>query len=132
MWVLVIFSWDPRVAALVAAVSFGRPDLYDDLIEICERESNCTPITVHEVDAHRSSVGWRGQVRLGHLDPSCQPYRPGWATRGAFGLSAASAWEYMWECYSPEDLDLPLTSATVAVKRLISRCEAGRRDRWCP
>ena len=104
---------------------------------ICWRESGCSTIAAHEIDAWGSRRGWRSQVRLGHLDASCQPYEPkAWATRGAWGLSAASHWAYLPACYLPHWLDVPLVSAIVAVRKWRARCVRGGRlasDRpgWC-
>lgn len=130
---------EPGTAAVIAAVLHGRPDLADDLRRVCERESRCQPIGVHEIDAHLSRGGWRGQVALGHLTAACQPAsagetrpgaRDGWATRGAWGLSAASHWEYLPDCYPPQILDVPIVSAWIAVQKL-ERCEV-ERSGWCP
>jgi hypothetical protein len=90
---------------------------------------------VHAVDSHLSAGGWRGQVKLGHLDRECQPYERGaWATRGPWGLSAASHWAYLPRCYQPAVLDVPLVSAWVAARVYAARCQGRRRaDRpgWC-
>ena len=86
---------------------------------------------MHEIDRHLSSIGWRGQVSLGHLDPECQPYRDGqWATRGAWGLSAASHWNYLPPCYPPEVLDIPIVSAWIAAQKYIALCDDTRAG-WC-
>ena len=124
---------DPRLSARLVAAVMGRPDLADRLIKVCERETGCRPFGVHPRDAHRSRLGWRGQVALGHLDPACQPYLPGqWATRGAFGVSAASAWPDLPACYHPAILDVTLVSAVVALRRWQRVCEdPARRDGWC-
>ena len=123
-------AWPPRLAAYVAAVEAGDPSLAPRLVSICERESNCLPLGAHPIDAHLSRRGWRSQVRLGHLDPSCQPYQAGgWATRGAWGLSAASHWPHLPPCYQPQILDIPLVSARVAAGKL-GRCKSFARG-WC-
>lgn len=126
-----LVAW-PKRAALLAALLVGRPDIAPALIKICERESRCTSIGVHEIDAHLSPRGYWGQVKLGHLDRSCQPYvRGGWATRGPWGLSAASHWRYLPRCYSPEVLDLTLVSAVVAARRYLRHCDGRRARGWC-
>jgi len=125
---------DPRTAAMAVSIMFGRPDIAPRLVEICQRESRCQPIGVHERDAHLSRAGYRSQVRLGHLDPSCQRPSPRkWATRGAFGLSAASHWAYLPACYQPHWLDVPLVSAYVAAAKYLRRCDRGDHSgvRWC-
>ena len=122
-----------RLAAWIVCLLLGRPDVAPELLKICTRESRCQPIGVHEGDSHLSWRGYHGQVRLGHLDPSCQPYVPrGWATRGAWGLSAASHWQFLPACYQPQALDLPLVSAWVAAQRWLAWCDRpGRRRGWC-
>jgi hypothetical protein len=125
-------NWSPETVAYMAAIEAGVPGLAPKLVAICERESRCTSVGVHEIDAHLSRRGWRSQVRLGHLDPECQPYEPGqWATRGAWGLSAASHWQYMPECYQPRELDEPMVSARIAVRKYQARCRKKNRPGWC-
>lgn len=132
---LIFYLWssvtDPYQATLFATSIQGRSDLADDLHAICYRESRCRAIQVHEIDRHLSRNGWVGQVRLGHLNPKCQPYEDGqWATRGAFGLSAASHWAYLFPCYPPQILDIPLVSALVAVAKYEKQCLKTRKG-WC-
>jgi hypothetical protein len=126
-----MWLWNPKVAAVVAAFLLGRIDIAPELIKICKRESRCNSISIHERDAWLSRASWRGQVKLGHLDAQCQPYRPGWATRGPWGLSAASHWQYLPACYQPEWLDLTLVSALVAARKWLRRCDGQRTRRWC-
>ncbi len=122
----------PSVAATVAAHFGGRPDLADDLTALCRRESRCSTVGVHERDSHISDREWRGQVNLGHLTPTCQPYAPrAWATRGAWGLSAGAHWRYLPPCYQASWLDYPLVSAWVALQKYQARCERGKRPGWC-
>ena len=128
---LALLTLDPVPAAYVAAWYHGIPA--SQLLAICRRESRCQRVGAHETD--RDLDGYGGQVRLGHLDATCQrhggrPYR--WTTRGAWGLSAASHWQYMPRCYQPEWFDVPLVSAFVAAARYRDRCGLGTRDRWCP
>lgn len=124
--------FDPNAAAVVASVLVGRPDIADDLQAICFRESRCSLVEAHDIDAHLSPRGWRSQVRLGHLDPECQPYKAGaWATRGPWGLSAASHWPYLPDCYQPHWLDVPLVSAVVAARKYLARCEQADDLPWC-
>ena len=88
-------------------------------------------IGVHAGDIDNDpSDGWGGQVYWGHLRKWCQPYRPDqWATRGAWGLSAASNWYYLPACYPPEVLDIPIVAAWVAAKKY--RRECPQRRGWC-
>ena len=129
---LAVWALHPKAAAVLAAALLGRIDIAPDLIGICQRESRCAAVSVHERDAHLSRRGWRGQVRLGHLDPECQPYKArAWATRGPWGLSAASHWEYLPRCYSPAILDVPLVSALIAARKWIRHCDGRRSRAWC-
>ena len=122
---------DPIASSVFAAALVGHPEIADDLQSICYRESRCTAIRVHEIDRHLSDRGWHGQVALGHLNPKCQPYEKGqWATRGAFGLSAASHWNYLPPCYPPEVLDVPIVSAVIAARKYVDRCQANHKG-WC-
>ena len=130
--ITLLLTWHPPFAARVAAMINGRPDIVPALVGICWRESRCRPIGVHDIDAHLSARGWWGQRRLGHIDPSCQPYgRGGWGTRGAWGLSAASHWSYLPRCYRPEIFDVPLVSALVAARKYVRACEPRARSKWC-
>lgn len=123
---------DPVEAAHAAAAIAGRPDLADDLVRVCMRESRCERVGIHARDAWLSASSWGGQVQLGHLDPDCQPRGRGWATRGAWGLNAAAHWPYLPACYPAAVLDVPIVSAMVAVRKLIRHCEGRRRVSWCP
>lgn len=127
-------SWlfSPKVAAIVAAFLFGRIDIAPELIKICQRESRCEPVGVHARDAWLSRTSWKGQVQLGHLDRSCQPYVHGrWATRGPWGLNASAHWEYVPRCYEPHWFDVPLFSALVAARKYLRRCDRKRTRLWC-
>lgn len=111
----------------------GAPEIADELLRICHRESRCTAVDVHAIDSHLSDRGWRSQVALGHLNPACQPWEPGaWATRGPFGLSASSHWEYLFPCYPPEILDIAFISTYVAAKKYLKRCTGKNKISWCP
>ena len=123
----------PRPAAHVAAWAVGEPSIASALLAICHRESRCKPIRVHHGDDDGSRGAWLYQTRVGHLDPQCQPYgRGGWATRGAWGLSAASHWQFLPDCYQPQILDVPIVSAYVAARKYLSVCVPLRSSSWCP
>jgi hypothetical protein len=73
-------------------------------------------------------------VRRGKLDPECQPYEDGaWSTRGPWGLMAALHARFMPRCYQAAELDTPLVSARVAVRKYMEQCEPQPRPRkgWC-
>lgn len=146
--ILLILSIVFHVHTSAAFVSMGDEKVYRDLLKVCQRETRCSLVFAHSTDSELSGRGWYGQVRLGHLDASCQPKRqkcllttPGrgdevrstcWASHGAWGLSAASSWEEIspwWRCYRPWVLDIPIVSAAIAAKRLKVNCP-GRK--WCP
>jgi hypothetical protein len=130
---MILIMLPPKPSAWVASLIVRRPDIAAPLIRICERESKCNRISIHERDAHISPKEYWGQVSWGHLDRSCQKYSPdGWATRGAFGLSAGAHWHYMPRCYQPEWFDIPLVSAIVSAQKYIKSCDKRRKRRWCP
>lgn len=124
-----LLSLPPVPAAHVAAAAWGVPA--HALLRICDRESRCQPVSVHADDAHLSRRGWLSQVRLGHLRPWCQPYAPGWAARGAWGLSAASHHRALPPCYPAAVLDWPIVSAFVAARKWALECEGRRAAAWC-
>lgn len=123
-------AFEPTRAAEVAVVIVGDSNALEPLLAICHRESRCRgDVGIHAIDEHLSSRGYRSQVRLGHLRPWCQPYQSSaWATRGSWGLSAASHWEYLPPCYPPWVLDIPIVSAVVAARKYRRRCPG---ISWC-
>jgi hypothetical protein len=131
---VMLYSLGPEAAIERAADIVGRPDIVPALLEVCRRESRCQAIGVHAVDAHHRASSYVGQVRLGHLDASCQErgdlWR--WGTRGMMGLNAADHWEYMPACYQPEVFDVPIVSALVAARKYLRRCDGERQRSWCP
>jgi len=125
----------PKIAALIASLVIGRPDLADDLVSICRRESRCTIIEAHKIDAHISNEEWYGQTKLGtkyrkrgiedmHLDKRCQKRKApgGWATHGPWGLNVGTHWEYVPACYQPSDFDNTIVSALVAARKYEREC----------
>ena len=134
----------PKPAIWVASLLHGRPDIAPALVRVCARESNCSRIGVHAIDAIPSRSSYHGQIKLGdrareqgkdtHLDRRCQPKGnwKRWGTRGILGFNAADAWPYLWRCYAPEVLDIPLVSAHVGVKFYLEHCDDTRERGWCP
>ncbi len=109
---------DPIAASYVGAALAGYPELAPQLVKICRRESHCTAIGVHAVDAGRSRAAWSDAVAVGWLDPSCQPHRRGaWSTRGAWGTMAAFTVVHLGRCVPPWVLDVPLVGAIAAARR---------------
>jgi len=124
----------PKVVAYVITLLLGRPDIADDLISICNRESRCTLVETHKIDKHISNSEWHGQVKLGHLDPECQPRKAkgGWATHGPWGLSAGAHWRWVPPCYQPEAFNNPYVSGYVAARKYIIQCwQPGKKKGWC-
>ena len=140
---------DPRIAVRVAmheqglslSLRDGRRTVLEGLLRICQRESLCighpgvsSRVGIHVRDSAVSRRVWRKMVKLGALDPECQPYVDGaWSTRGPWGLMAALHARWMPECYQPEAFDSPMVSADVAVSKYIAQCEPEPRPRsgWC-
>lgn len=130
---------DPQDAALAVSTLMNRPDIYEGLVSICMRESRCEAVGIHTIDAHLSPRSYWGQVRLGHLDRTCQRhgYEGRWSTRGPWGLNAAAHWQFFHKCYQPELLDYPLVSAWVAAKKYVNVCNKSKKkgkklSAWCP
>ena len=124
---------NPKIFAYIAAIIIGRPDIADDLISICHRESRCHVIGEHKIDKHLSGREWHGQIKLKHLDKRCQKKKAGgWATHGPWGLSDASHWEYVPKCYQPYVFDIVFVSAIVAAKKYIRICwSVNKKGGWC-
>lgn len=128
------FLMHPKVVAYVVMMFLGRPDLTDDLIAICHRESRCTLVKTHKIDAHLSNKEWYGQVSWKHLDPKCQKRKAkgGWATHGPWGLSAGAHWRHVPPCYQPEVFDNPYVSGLIAGRKYIRGCWGQNKKKgWC-
>jgi hypothetical protein len=131
MWKIFI---SPKIVAYIIMLFLGRPDLADDLIAICDRESRCTLIGAHKIDAHISNKEWFSQVKLEHIDPSCQERKAkgGWATHGPWGLSAGAHWKHVPPCYKPKNFDNPYISGLIAGRKYIRKCWGlDQRSGWC-
>lgn len=130
---------EPREAIALAVEEAGRPDLHDELVRICMRESWCGrygEVRAHEGDAWAGRKMWTGAVRKGWLDPGgCEEHMPPstragwsrWSTRGALGMSAAYHLHrlepYLGACLAPEVLDHPGVSAWTGVLFMEDACE---------
>lgn len=124
----------PKVVAYIVTLMLGRPDLTDDLIAICHRESRCTLVETHKIDEHISNREWYGQVKLGHLDPGCQSRTEegGWATHGPWGLSAGAHWRWVPPCYQPNSFNNPYVSGLIATRKYIRICwMKNKKKGWC-
>lgn len=111
--------FDPRVASHVAALVVGEPALGPALERVCDRESDCTAVGVHAIDARWSSWAWQTAIGSGRIDPTCQPYHGGWSTRGAWGAMAAFTVAHAWPCAPAWVLDIPLVGAIAAARRML-------------
>ena len=115
---LIAAALDPRLAIPIGAWWAGHPEWAPELERICARESNLRPVGIHPEDAGRSAAVWRAAVRVGWVDPTCQPYRPGaWSTRGIAGTMAALTVHHLGPCMPPWVIDLPLLAAVAATRR---------------
>lgn len=108
------FVLDARAASL----AIGGPWLVD----VCERESHCTAIDVHDGDRWLGRRAWVKAVRVGWLDPASCPWHRWdagpWSTRGAHGQIAAYALRHLpISCVPPSALAIPAVSALAAVAR---------------
>lgn len=113
---------DPRLAIPLGAALAGHPEWAPELERICARESNLQPIGIHPEDAGRSLAVWREAVRVGWVDPACQPHRHhAWSTRGIAGTMAALTVHHVGTCLPPWVLDVPLVAAFAATRRAHDR-----------
>lgn len=139
-WFLRVALTDPIGSSALAAALVGEPSLAPELVAICRRESHCRPIGAHAIDRWAGPLMHRKAMRVGWLDAEC-PFHHGaperYATRGAFGLSAAYSLRFIGACMPPEALDVPLISAIAAARRAQYQCEqhgacspATRRRYW--
>lgn len=92
--------------------------------------------SVDRRDVWASDRSWKRAVRVGWVDPSCQPKTAQWSTRGSWGLIAAYHVRYLpGRCWPPWVLDLPHVSVLVATAKLERICRADwkvhpRTARW--
>lgn len=112
--------FDPRLASHVAAALVGEPEIGGALERVCDRESDCTVVGVHRIDARWSSWAWQTAIGSGRIDPTCQPYHAGWSTRGAWGTMAAFTVAHTGiPCAPAWVLDIPLVGAIAAARRAL-------------
>jgi len=139
-WLIQLFriAFDPVASSMLAASLVGQPDLGQELVAICRRESNCRMVGVHPADQWAGRRMYNNATRVGWLNPQCPFHRgsPGrFSTRGVHGLSAAYSLRFLGSCVPPEALDVPLLSAIAAARRAMSQCRrhgacsAGARHR---
>lgn len=123
----------PVDASRVGAALAGYPELGPQLEAICRRESGCSYVGLHDLDARHGSAAWRNAVRVGWLDPQrCATHRRGeaarWSTTGAHGQLAAYSVRWLGLCAPPWVLRIPVVSAFAAARRAGSkRCGQVRR-----
>lgn len=124
---------DPRTVGALVGLAVGGPELADRLVAICERESRCSIVGTHEIDAWRSSAAWSDAVAAGRLDPErCRWHRfdsGPWSTSGPWGAMRAYSLPYLG-CLPAWALDVPPIGAVAAALRSTSpRCLRIRRCR---
>ncbi len=117
---------NPVAASHAAAWATAQPELAQELVKICRRESRCMLVSVHEKDAHAGPLMHYKALKVGWLDRECtwhhgQSRR--FSTRGAHGLSAAYSLRFLGACLPPEVLDIPIFSALAAARRARYMCE---------
>ncbi len=125
MALLLRVALDPVASTHVGPWLVGEPDLADELMAICRRESHCRWVGAHHDDASAGRSMRRNAMRVGWLDPSCawhhgDPRR--FSTRGIHGMSAAYTLRFVGSCVPPEVLDVPLVSAIAATRRMQAQC----------
>lgn len=137
---LQLFTLPPEPATRAGAAMAGRPDLADELVAICRRESpgdDCTAfVASHPPAANRARAMYRKAVKHGWL-ATCAANtavtvadQDRFGVRGAHGLSAAYSLWHIGDCLAPETLDVPFLSAVIAARRATYQCEA-RHLRAC-
>ncbi|HET6585712.1 MAG TPA: hypothetical protein VFG69_19775 [Nannocystaceae bacterium] len=118
-------AFDPVTSSVLAAGLVGQPELADELLAICRRESHCRFVRAHEADRWAGPRMYANAMRVGWLDSSCVFHRGAparFSTRGVHGLSAAYSLRFLGSCVPPEALDVPLLSALAAARRAESQC----------
>jgi hypothetical protein len=133
LW-LRLLTLPPEPASRAGAAMAGRPDLADELVSICRRESpgsNCAvTVGLHPPDKNPVSAMYRKAVEKGWLgtcpsNTASDPRdRERFGVRGVHGLSAAYSLWHLGPCLAPELLDLPFMSAIIAARRATYQCEA--------
>lgn len=123
----------PEQAAYVAGAATGADSR--TLVRICQRESRCRRIGIHEGDAWVGEVAYRRAREREWLPGWCPLHKDArprrYATRGSWGQVAA--YTLRGWCLPPEVLDIPLVGAFFAAERLL-RVRRGRAlpagERW--
>ncbi len=121
---------DPSQSAAIAANALKAPSVAPALVKICHRESRCRPVKIHSIDRAHSERVYRKAVKVGWLDPKCQPPKKGaYSTRGSFGLMFAYHAHFIAPCIPPEYFDVPIISAFAAAMKLIEHCDRSISNR---
>lgn len=126
-----LFAMTPTEAILWVTALLGRPDLEREMRAICDRESKCQVVSIHEGDSKHAASMYRNAVRVGWLDPEkCIHHQVEgrlemvrFGVRGSFGTSAAYTLWHLGGCLPPEVLDVPMFAALATAKRMIYQCE---------
>ena len=126
IYLLGLWLMDPWEANELAAR--GDRQLQLSLDRTCWRESKCTRISTHAIDAWAGRRAYSAAVRRGLLDPDNCPFHrdrdAGWSTRGAHGLMAAYNLRFLpVSCLPAWTLDIPFASALAAGNKARWLCE---------
>ena len=126
----------PKAASLLAAALIGRPEIGQEMLQICRRESRCRPIGVHARDAWAARRMWVAAVRVGYLDPErCHHHRWGdgqWSVSGSWGASRAYTLRFLPGCWPKKVLDITPIGAYAVARRLSAagKTKRERRRTW--
>jgi len=120
-----LWSMDPWQANELAARGDQLLELYLD--RTCYRESKCTRISIHQIDAWAGRRAYRNAVKRRWLDPAlCPTHRDrndGWSTRGPHGLMAAYNLRFVpIPCLPAAAMDVPFVSAWAAANKADYLC----------
>lgn len=117
---------EPAEAVALAVEAEEVPELLEEMLRVCKRESHCSPTGIHPKDASAGRKAYKAAVRKGWLHPDeCREHRPkgSWAmfsTVGIMGVRGAWALHLLEEefgaCPSPDLLLHPGPAALAAVR----------------
>ncbi len=120
---------EPAEAVRLAVEAEGVPEMLEEMLRVCHRESGCGRwghVGVHKGDAGAGRNTYRAAVRKGWLHPDeCEEHRPGrpWGRYSTFGIMGTrSSWvlhhieDEFGRCAAPELLDHPGPAALAGVR----------------
>jgi hypothetical protein len=129
---LFLLNLPPRTSVDIVCALVGESCPRSEMLSICERESNCQPVSIHKGDSKWAKAMYQNAVRVGWLSPSTclwhQANPVEFGVRGAFGTSAAYTLHHIGRCLPPALIDIPLVAAWATYRRMEYQC---RRYRAC-